>query len=607
MKKSIFFIWPVLLSVLFMACSPEKTKESRVHYAANKQLPKVLVVTTGFEGRKATLPKGIVIALQAFNKAGATVKLEPRDILYQADKLKLYNVMILSTAPGYHDADRKYSLSYMSAMEMNKIREFVENGGVLISGDNVGRNLMDGSDRITMNQKLDKSNYPLAEVFGVELSERNMQGYRIYGNLSDGKEDYMRPVAEEYFYTLVPDSLTTENIKVLANWVSEEDTLPAVIKNRYGKGTAYLLASSDLLHPAGEGGFLSTTRISEFYKTVINDFNEQNEIAVHLKPWPDGHNHAFCVTLNAKGNQKQFRKVIKRLDKYKITPDVFVSGNVDEEVYNFLIKQDIPLHSRGFEFMNYRQATYANALRDILTNEVHWKRDFNGFRFPYTMTDFWGLMALTEREYVFESSTGANNLEFIHGSVVPHNLVLANSGYYKSTEIMEVSPVYHDDYHFLKLLDEPGAINSEELKKQSAIYQKYLQNFFEYAVKPHSGAFVYQGHPSYVGYNDTTFAALDSLITTMKKEDSWITGIEKLADFRQNLINLVFWVDKKHNRTIINVAGPETARADKVTLFIDFQPEKVKAKTGNARIKNKSEGAQIIFDAMPGQQLTVYE
>ena len=591
-----------LLLLLFSSCE-QQVEEQAQDKKLDNQLPKVLIITTGLEGQNATLPKGIVIALQAFNQTGAIVRLETRDILYEPEKLNNYNMIILSTAPGYHDADRKYSLSYMSEKEMHRIRNFVKKGGVLIAGDNIGRNLLEGTDRITIHKQLNQKNYPLAECFGVQLAEKNMEGFRIFGRLSDEREkDYMRPEAENYFYTLVPDSIVSEKSDVLANWVNEKDTIPAVIKNRYGEGTAYLLASSDLLHPANEGGFLSTERITDFYKSIVRDFQQQNNIPLQLNAWPNGRDNAFCITMNAEGQKAEYKRMFRLFKQYDIKPQLFVSGDVNEKVRKVLEKNKVQLQSRGHDFENYRQLNYSQSVQDILRNEQSWQQNFEGFRFPYTMPGFWGLMALTEKDYAFESSIGANNLEFLHGSVVPHNIVFANEGFYKSTDMIEIAPTYRDDYYYFKELDEetttPALIN-----KKTNLYKKYLQNYWNYAVKPYRGVMVYQGHPEYVARNDTTITALEALLKTTKNDNTWITTISEIADFRRNLAKLRFYVTRKNDRVIISVNGPENVEVPNTSVRTEFQPQKANAVYGKAEIKSDTTGSFVIFDARPGQKI----
>ncbi|MFW6019487.1 MAG: beta-galactosidase trimerization domain-containing protein [Bacteroidales bacterium] len=602
MKKQ--YTIALLLVILLCSSCKQQIDKTGENKNLNNQLPKVLILTTGLEGQNTTLPKGIVIALQAFNQTGAVVRLETRDILYEPEKLMDYNMMILSTAPGYHDADRKYSLSYMSEREMENIKNFVARGGVLISGDNTGRNLIEGTDRITLHNRLTNEHYPLAECFGVQLAEKNMQGFRIFGRLNNDKEkSFMRPEAEDYFYTLVPDSIVSEQAEILADWVNEKDTTPAVIKNRYKQGTAYLLASSDLLHPANEGGFLSTERISEFYKSIVADFYQQNNIPLQLNPWPHGNDYAFCVTINAEGKKSEYERMFRLLKKYNISPQLFIHGDVNTEVKEIIEDNKVQLQSRGYDFENYRQLNYAQSLHDILRNEQFWQQSFQGFRFPYTMPGFWGLMALAEKEYIFESSIGANNLEFLHGSVVPHNIVFSGRGFYKATDIIEMAPTYQDDYFFFNVLQDQMS-GPALITNKTSLYKKYLQDYWSYAVKPYQGVMVYQGHPGYVAQNDTTITALEELVKTVQSDNTWIATISEIAEFRKNLAKLRFYVEPKDDKITISVEGPDNIEVADVTVRMDFQPEKVKAVHGKANVQSDT-GNLVVFDAMKGQKITV--
>ena len=151
MMKQVFFI--SILALLLAQCS-EPTGQDSGKIELNKQLPRVLYITTGISNENAQLAQGVVVAIQALNKRGAIVRLEPRDILYDYNELTKYNIIILSTFPGYHDADRQYSLSYMSDEELHNLNQFVRQGGVMISGDNVGRNSPEGTDRILLYKQL---------------------------------------------------------------------------------------------------------------------------------------------------------------------------------------------------------------------------------------------------------------------------------------------------------------------------------------------------------------------------------------------------------------------------------------------------------------------
>ncbi|MFO8054950.1 MAG: beta-galactosidase trimerization domain-containing protein [Bacteroidales bacterium] len=597
----------LLMSLLSMACGQPKQPEGEepVPGRMHRQLPRVLIITTGLQGQNAILPKGIVIALQAFNKQGAVVRLEPRDILNEPGRLKTYNMIILSTAPGYHDADRKYSLSFMSESEMENLTGFVEEGGVLISGDNIGRNQIDGTDRIQIHNILSPQVYPLARCFGLELAERNMEGYEIYGNIGGGEDEYIRPEAGKNFYTPVPDTIFSEKAEIMARWINEADTLPAIVKNRYGKGTAYLLASSDFLHPANAGGFMSTQKITRFYESVVEDFQQRNNIPLSLNPWPSACDYAFCLTLNAGGNMEQYKRTLNLLNEHDMQPTIFVDGNVDQEIMEFLQNEDIRIESRGYAFTNYRNFNYARAVQDMYQNEKHWEKKFRGFRFPFTMPGFWGLVALSEKDYSFESSLGANNVEFIHGSVVPHNIVMADDGFYQSTEIIELSPTYHDDYFFLKDLPEDKRQRSRATFHKTLLFEKYLENYWEYAVKPYFGLMVFQGHPGYVGLNDTTLQALQGIIARAKQDNTWIASAKDIADFRKSLINMKFYVKQSGDQYVIQVKAPEGVEAKSVTFALDFKPEEVQATYGKANITTVNKGYYVTVDALNEQKITI--
>jgi len=596
----------ILITLSFFSCY--RQGNNSIEYSdPQHQIPRVLIITTGLESSETTLPKGIVIALQAFNQKGAMVRLEPRDILYQPDELKKFNVLLLSTSLGYHDADRKYSLSFMSNDEMKNICEFVQAGGILIAGDNVGRNEENGTDRIVLHGRLSSDNYPLANCFGLELVEKKMDGFRIYGHLSGNENQYIRPVAENYLYTLVADTLLSNQIKIMANWVSEQDTIPAIIKNQYGKGSAYLLASSEYFHPADDGGLVSTTKISNFYHEVIEDFCNDNAIPIQLNPWPSGHKYAFCVTMNSEGNLTNYQRVRKLLKKYNLTADYFVNGNVSNEVRNYLKHENNQLHSNGFAFDNYRKLNYSQSVSDILKNEQVWGQNFSGFRFPYTMPGFWGMMALSEHNYIFESSIGANNMEFIHGSVVPYNIVIAKEGFYHSTEILELAPTYHDDYYFLHVVESLRKKSPQLVIEKTQLYKKYLENFWEYAVKPFQGVMVYQGHPGYVANNDTTLTALENLLKVVQHDNAWTASASEIACFRRNLTIMQFYVKNETNKIIVNVLGPESISIDNVCLNLDFEPKKADASIGKARIQSDSLQYYVVFNALSGQKISIYK
>jgi len=605
--RQLFFI--STLSLLFTQCA-EHTGKDNDSIALNKQLPRVLFITTGISNEDAQLAQGVVVAVQSFNKKGAIVRLEPRNVLYDFDELSIYNIIILSTFPGYHDADRKYSLSYMSDEEIHNLSRFVRQGGVMISGDNVGRNFPDGTDRIIEYQQLNPENWELSKCYGLSLSEKNMTAYQNEGEIASYSKWSINVGAlleeDAELWTLVPDSVFSKNLKVLGYWKNGTDSIPAFIENKYEKGTAFLMSSSSFLHPVNDGGYWSIEQISKFYEYVIDEYNKSNDFNVALNPWPNAYEYAFCVTLNSEGVIDQYNRIFRVLNDEHIKPTIFVNGLVNDTIRSFLKKTRYPLESSGYAYSNFKGLKYPQSLDDILRNEKKWDIDFQGFRFPYTKTGYWGLLALDEHNYSFESSIGVNNLDFVHGSVFPYNIVIVNDGFYKSTDILEIAPTYHDDYYFLKAIKEDNTLNSDRLKKNVLIYTKYLENFWDYAVKPYNGLMVYLGHPQYVGYNDSTLKSLVNLAKKVKQDNTWITTINDVAIFRKSLSRLQFYIENDKKKQVIEVVAPDAKIVNDVCLNFTGKVKSASAKKGNVNIIENDKGFQLIFDAFDGQTLTIY-
>lgn len=589
-------------------CAPPAGQD-RDNVKLNKQLPRVLYITTGISNENAQLAQGVVVAIQTLNKKGATVRLEPRDILFDYNELTKYNIIILSTFPGYHDADRQFSLSYMSDEELHNLTRFVSQGGVMISGDNVGRNFPDGTDRILEYQQLNPNNWELSKCYGVSLSEKNMTAYQNEGEIAAyskwqiNVKSFIEKDAE--LWTLVPDSIFSKNLKVLGYWKNKKDSIPAFIENKYEKGTAFLMSSSSFIHPVNDGGYWSVEQIETFYNYVIDEYNKSNGFNVTLNPWPNAYEYAFCVTFNSEGTVEQYERVFQMLEAENINPTIFVNGLLNDTISSFLKNTQYELESSGYSYRNFKALKYPQSLDDILRNENKWDIDFRGFRFPYTKPGYWGLLALDKFNYTFESSIGVNNLDFIYGSVFPYNIVIANDGFYKSTDILEIAPSYHDDYYFLNSINEEKLLNHELLKKDVMIYTKYLENFWNRAVKPYNGLMVYLGHPQFVGYSDTTLTSLVNLIKKVKQNNTWITSINDVANFRKNLGLLHFYIENDKDEQLIKVVGPDAIVVENVCLNFTGKIKSAKAKKGKVKLIENPDGYKLVFDAFDGQTLTI--
>ena len=170
---------------------------------------------------------------------------------------------------------------------------------------------------------------------------------------------------------------------------------------------------------------------------------------------------------------------------------------------------------------------------------------------------------------------------------------------------MEIAPTYHDDYYFLKIISEEKELNQELLKKDVMIYSKYLENFWNRAIKPYNGLMVYLGHPQYVGYSDTTLTSLETLIGKVKQDNTWITTINDVANFRKNISQLQFFVETKNRSQTIEIKAPETVKVNDVCLNFTGKVKNATAIEGNVNIVENTDGFQLVFDAFNGQTLTV--
>ncbi len=607
MKNIYALIAIFILSTFMSQCYKNETKSRKESSFENiSQLPNALFVTTGinFEKQDPALSEAVVIAIQSLNKRGIKVRLEPRDVLYEKEKLSNFSIIILSSSLGIHDADRKYSLTYMTDHELNNLKDFVNAGGVLIAGDNIGRNYFDGSDRIKKFKQLTPSNYPLSEVFGAILEEKNMKGYRIIGK-KDAFKDESLNTFEYNIWTLVPDKVISRDLKVLASWENGNKSYPAITKNKYGNGTGYLLASSEFLQPANNGGYSGIKQIQKFYNYVVDDYLHKNKINLELNPWPNGYDQAFAISFNSGGTLKNYKFVTNKMKKNKIKPIFFVNGKTASDIKKYLVENNISIASSGYRFRNYKNINYSLAVNDILRNENEWERHFSGFRFPYTTPNYFGLLAADLHNYKYESSISVNNIDFIHGSNFPHNLVISHHKFYKSSNMLEIAPTYHDDFFFLGSLDGAEYRSEEQMKKDIMLYNQYLQNFWEIATLPNSGLMLILAHPNLIGKNNNSFKPIKNIINTAKKSNTWITDIETVANYTNDIQNLRFFIDNSGERTKVLIKSKNDKVIKGVTLISKLKPVSASCLKGNISIKKNKSTYLIIFDAFNNQELEI--
>lgn len=608
MKKKIIVITGVVLLFgggLYYFFSPSSLflRDQEKSYF---RLPKVAFLTSGINKGNGILPAGAVVALQVFNKQGIHTSMVSRDILLNSAQMKEFSILILSTAIDYYDVDRKYSLTFMSDEELTNLKEWIRNGGVLIAGDNIGRNTLDASDRSNLLGKLTPENWILGECFGVSLHEKDLTGFHIKGSISDSLQGFLVEASMAEQWALVVDSIYSKKVKSLAVWTNGRIQYPAFIENNFGKGISFLLPSSYLLHPANSGGKWSIKQIAAFYEYVAKEFYAEYKNKVWLNPWPQAFDNAFCVTLNAAGNQKEYEHLFSYLKAENITPSVFVDGSINEEFKIFLSAQKLNVESNGFKKLNFRDNSFADTKIDILSNENYWGKDFQGFRFPYTKNSNWGIMVLNDLKYKFDSSIGADNIDDFYGSVVPYYLPLSFGQYYKISDVLEISPPFHDDFYFYQNLPEVDSTNKEQQEKQAKLFEKYLLNFWNYGVKPFDGAMVFMGHPAYTGNNETTMLPLKTLIQKIKKDNTWITTIEEIAIFRDKISKLHFDIEGNENQMNIVVRTVNDIKADGVSLRFNTKPARIKIENSDYQLIEINNLFYLIFNAYNGQKIELH-
>lgn len=580
--------------------SPKSSTEKRLY-----RIPKALIITSGKDGA-GTLPAGVVLAMESFISNGAYTRIETRDALLDKDLLYNFDILLLLTGMDIHDADKAFSLTFMEDAELEILRGWVEAGGVLIAGDNFGRNTRNGVDRISLFGRLEPGNWLMSECFGVVMSERNMEGFSLNGELTSELKGEFIPKLGEEAWMLVADSIVSPDVKVLANWDNDTIMFPALIMNSYGDGVSFLLPSSYLMHPSNEGGLWNAVQIDAFCKFILDRFYEKHPVRFELRPWPNAHQAAFAVSFNCDGCADNFNNTFKMLKKKNVNTTLFVNGDVGQQRLQFLKNLKINLQSNGYTKTNMRDLSFSETVYQIELNEYVWMKNFSGFRFPFTMNSSTGMDYLDRKGYIYDSSIGIDHTKGFYGSVFPYNIPVAYGDVYKVLNMLEIGPVSLDDYYFFKMIQDDAGIAPSELYSKALLYEQYLKYFWQYIALPKGGMMVYLGHPMYTGYNDTTLVPLANLIDTVKADDAWITSMEDIASRWRIIDKMSLNVDSYRNdHYCVTVNLPGDLTLERVTLKTDRKPKRVKANKGKVIVKSAGSGWLIVFDAFNDQTVDV--
>jgi len=607
LKKYIIIFSVIAIGIIAYLLISARTKsgQNNISDTESQMLPKVLFLTTGGEEGNGEISEGVVVAIQSFNKKGAFVWLNTRDILLQPEVLSKYSIMVVPTSIGYHDGDKKYSLTFLSDIEMENIMDWVKKGGELIAEENIGRNTMDGMDRADINGEMNPQTWKLSELFGIKMKEKDLNGFSIEEKDAHIWNGRVKKITTDDEWVLIPTEITSDKAKVLAEWVNGTEKIPAIIQNDFGKGKAFLLTSTYLLHPSNDGGESSVEQIENFYDYVLNSSSKNKKFNVELNPWPNASSSAFCISFNSLGNDEQYKRVLNFLKEEKTPATFFIDSSLTSDEKKLLEdNKNINMQSNLYYREDFSSADYSVITRAILMDEQSFNSTFTGLRFPYNSTNFWGLLFANDKGYIYDSSIGVDHLTSYAGSVFPYNIPIAKDSYYKTLNLMEICPVKNDDiFYFVK--SETGKDYLEDMQHNDAhLFEKYLMDFFEYAVKDNIGLMVYVGHPQFTGFSEITLQPLKKMMDTLKAKNCWITTLDEVASYRNKLKDLLVNISESGKSVKLKINLPEQTAIKELSFKLNSNPDNIDSKN-NCNIKQINGIYYLITDVKNGDEINL--
>ena len=607
MKKYIIILSVIAVGILAYTIIPALTKSGKI-LTEEKQtaiLPKVLFLTTGLSEGNGELSEGVDVAIQSFSKKGAYVRLDNRDVLLQPEILSVYSVMVLPTSIGYHDGDRKYSLTFLSDLEMKNISDWVRNGGLLISEENIGRNTIEGTDRAVKNGELNPESWKLSEVFGIKMRERDMNGFSIEEKDVKIWNGRIKEPITENEWALIPTEIISDKVKVIAEWVNGDERIPAIIKNDFGKGKAILLTSTYLLHPSNDGGVSGVEQIESFYLKALNNFTDTENNVPELGQWPDGRTSAFCISFNSYGETANYESIVNFLRKENLPSTFFIDSSFNEENKKILESdKNIIIQSGLYSRKDFSAAGFSEMTREIIMNEQMFGRKFTGIRFPYYSTNYWGLLYADEKGYIYDSSIGVDHLTNYTGSVIPYNIPVARDSYYKTLDLLEFCPVKNDDIFFFQKSEKREDYTDELQRYDAQLYEKYLLDFFDHAVAKNNGIMVFEGNPAYTGFSEITMQPLKKLCDTLRTKNCWMTSLDEAAGFRNKLKVLTVGISESGKSIKLKINLPEGIIINGLSFRLRTKPLNISA-NNKYDTKEINGNYYLITDAKNGDEIAI--
>ncbi len=606
MKKTIVIVSVLAAALLGYFFIPgyfkAENKKTPVKNEA-KVMPKVLFMTSGIDEGSGYIAEGVTVAIQTFCKKGIFVWLDNRDVILEPEILSEYSVIVMPTSVGYNDGDRKYSLTFLSDFEMENIKNWVNNGGILITEENIGRNHSDGTDRVDANGELNESNWKFSELFGFKMKEIDMNGFALEETSEKIWNAGIKEKSDENEWMLIPTDITSGKIKILGEWIRDNEKIPAITCNEFGKGKAYFFTTTYILHPSNAGGVSSIEQIENFYDYVIKTSGLSNKFEVEINPWPSAYTTAFCAGFNSAGNPDQYRRLNDFLKTENLHATLFADSSVNTEELDIIKgNKDFNIQSGLFSGKDISESNYSEAVQEIVMNEQHFGNKFSGLRFPFQKTNFWGLIYADEKGYKYESSVGIDHLTGYEGSVFPYNIPVSQNSFYKTLNMLEISPANGRDENYF-----PGSINDkdyteEDQRTDAQLFSRYLLDFYEFVTGKYNGLIVYSGSPGFTAFSEITLQPLKKLVDTLRTNNCWITGFDEVTSFRNSLKDLTVGISESGNEINLTVRLPKDAEIKGLTFRMKSKPAEVKT-TGSNNVKEIKGLYYLITDVKDGDTI----
>ena len=606
MKKTIVIVSVLAAALLGYFFIPgyfkAENKKTPVKNEA-KVMPKVLFMTSGIDEGSGYIAEGVTVAIQTFCKKGIFVWLDNRDVILEPEILSEYSVIVMPTSVGYNDGDRKYSLTFLSDFEMENIKNWVNNGGILITEENIGRNHSDGTDRVDANGELNESNWKFSELFGFKMKEIDMNGFALEETSEKIWNAGIKEKSDENEWMLIPTDITSGKIKILGEWIRDNEKIPAITCNEFGKGKAYFFTTTYILHPSNAGGVSSIEQIENFYDYVIKTSGLSNKFEVEINPWPSAYTTAFCAGFNSAGNPDQYRRLNDFLKTENLHATLFADSSVNTEELDIIKgNKDFNIQSGLFSGKDISESNYSEAVQEIVMNEQHFGNKFSGLRFPFQKTNFWGLIYADEKGYKSESSVGIDHLTGYEGSVFPYNIPVSQNSFYKTLNMLEISPANGRDENYF-----PGSINDkdyteEDQRTDAQLFSRYLLDFYEFVTGKYNGLIVYSGSPGFTAFSEITLQPLKKLVDTLRTNNCWITGFDEVTSFRNSLKDLTVGISESGNEINLTVRLPKDAEIKGLTFRMKSKPAEVKT-TGSNNVKEIKGLYYLITDVKDGDTI----